>query len=223
MSPYFNLANHLADATAVANYAKDYAPTKNSPFYLLGHSEGGLFAMALGKSLQAKGLILLAAPGRNMGDILIEQVQNNISQASISEDQKKMYNSEMSRIVKELIASAKKPQNIPIGLASLFNVSALDLLHDYFTFEPKSFAQDFKGSVLIANGTFDAQISAEKDAKLLNQYFSSRENAKTELFLAKSSSHCFKTVESINEPGFSGPLMPELCPKIISFLNSDLD
>ncbi len=221
LSPYFNLNNHLQDAKAAIAYASENPKTKETPVYLLGHSEGGMFAIALGQAVNAKGIILLAAPGRNMGDILIDQVNASIKKAPISTEQKEMYGTEMARIIGELRKSNSVPKNVPIGLKSLFNESAIDLLHDYITFDPKPFAEKFQGSVLILNGSKDIQIDPIKDAKLLYSYFSIRKDKKTEIEIIDGVSHNFKVVKSDTDPAFSGPLIPSLSEKIKSFLNSE--
>src|SRR5262249_10810047 len=90
----FGSASAVPDANAVtiAHFAADVhgwvevirGKTGASCVWLLGHSEGGLVALASRQSAsEVCGLILVAAPGRPLGQVLREQLKSNPADAPL--------------------------------------------------------------------------------------------------------------------------------------------
>ena len=66
------IPDYVADVQAWTRVIRQR--TKTSCVWLLGHSEGGLVAMVAAKNPDVCGLLLVAAPGKPMGEILREQL-----------------------------------------------------------------------------------------------------------------------------------------------------
>jgi len=90
----FGSAGAVAEANAVtiADYVADVhawttvirQQTKAACVWLLGHSEGGLVALAAGKNQKDLcGLILVATPGRPMGEVIRDQLKANPANARL--------------------------------------------------------------------------------------------------------------------------------------------
>jgi hypothetical protein len=92
----FGSASALADANAVtiADYANDvraWAAELRARFappclWLIGHSEGGLVALEAAQRGGVCGVVLLAAPGRPLGEVLRSQLRDNPANAPILSD-----------------------------------------------------------------------------------------------------------------------------------------
>lgn len=80
-----------ANAATISDYVDDThrwigtitEKTRSECVWLLGHSEGGLVALAAAQSHEAIcGVILVAAPGRPLGDVMKEQLRDNPANAA---------------------------------------------------------------------------------------------------------------------------------------------
>lgn len=82
---FFRWENFVADAAGAYRFLQRQGPVDPGKVAILGHSEGGLIALAAATSLQADGaappaLILAATPGRRMDVILREQLERLLAE-----------------------------------------------------------------------------------------------------------------------------------------------
>jgi pimeloyl-ACP methyl ester carboxylesterase len=85
-----------ANDVTIADYASDVhswaatilKQTGGKCIWVLGHSEGGLVAMAAAKDNQADicGLLLVATPGRPFSDLIKDQIRSNPANAAIQDE-----------------------------------------------------------------------------------------------------------------------------------------
>jgi uncharacterized protein len=156
----FGSAGAVADANAVtiADYAADVQSwvevirrkTGSSCVWLLGHSEGGLVALASMKSArEVCGLILIATAGRPLGEVLREQLKANPANAPILDQALPAIDAlEAGRRVD---VSGMHPALLP-----LFNIKVQGFLISAFTLDPARLIAEWKKPVLItcrARGT----------------------------------------------------------------------
>lgn len=151
------LADYAADARAWVAEARDLAPC----VWLIGHSEGGLVALlAATEPLPGLcGLILLSAPGRPLGRLVVEQVASNPLNALLVDE------------VKAAVAALERgehidPATIPTLLRPLFPAAVQDYLIDVFSYDPAALAAGWRDPVLIVQGDKDIQVTMA-DADLL--------------------------------------------------------
>ncbi|MBL7912010.1 MAG: alpha/beta fold hydrolase [Bacteroidia bacterium] len=64
----------IDDAVAAVNFLKQQPGIDTSRIYIAGHSQGALCAPLMAKKCKVKGLLLLAAPGRSLLDMIPEQL-----------------------------------------------------------------------------------------------------------------------------------------------------
>lgn len=188
---------------------------------ILGHSEGGLFTLALAKKLNPQAICLLGTPGRTMDVILDEQITTSINKANMGELGQTLIK-ENKRILKALKAKPELPKDIPTQLASLYNYSTPHIMHGYINLDPIQAAKNYPGPALIANGEKDIQVSATRDAEPLHNAFKSRKDKTQVLAIIPAASHNFKTVTSETDPGFAGPISTKLLFAITDFLNNNV-
>lgn len=213
---FFSLENHLKDIEAATACLRSQKGVDPKRVYLLGHSEGALFATAQAKRLGVQGLVLLGAPGRGMDVILTEQLHNNIGKLPDGDVKSKLL-ADCDRAIAAIKAKPEMPEGIDPRLSALFNPSSVVLLHGYFSLDPLQLAKEFGGPVYIANGERDIQISAERDAKPLSQAFPN-----ATLFIVPNASHNLKVLRSANDPGIGGPISPALYESLNAWLKANI-
>lgn len=212
----FGSARAVADANAVtiADYAADVQSwvevirrkTGSSCVWLLGHSEGGLVALASRQSeSEVCGLILIAAPGRPLGEVLREQLKANPANAPILDQALPAIDAlEAGRRVD---VSGMHPALLP-----LFNPKVQGFLISAFALDPARLITEWKKPVLIMQGERDIQVSVA-DAERLKQALPA-----AKLVLLPDTNHVLKTVASpdrtANAATYADPGLP-LAPGVI--------
>lgn len=190
----FASAKAIADANAVtiADYVKDVetwtnvikAATKQKCVWLLGHSEGGLVALAAAqKSNDICGLLLVATPGRPLSDVLMAQLKDNPANAPIIEQA-------AAAIDKLKLGQRVDLSGLHPALAGLFDPSIQGFMIDLFSYDPAKLAGNYKGPALVLQGKRDIQVN-EVDAKLLADA-----NKTAKLIVVDDVNHVLKQVKS---------------------------
>ena len=122
-----------------------------------GHSEGGLIAILLAKRVPVSGIVLIAAPGRRLGDVLREQLQQNGMPAPLLTDAL----AALAALEHGESVSTVKPE-----LAALFRPSVQPFMRSVLAIDPAGELGALKLPVMIVSGGHDLQVSAA-DAALL--------------------------------------------------------
>lgn len=149
---------YVEDVAAWATLAR--ARIANDCVWLLGHSEGGIVALAAANKLDGLcGVILAAAPGRPLGTILREQLHANPANAPIWEQA----DAAIDKLEKgeRVDTSGMHP-----GLAPLFGSQVQGFLIDVMAHDPSKLLASTELPVLIVQGGKDLQIT-KADAKAL--------------------------------------------------------
>lgn len=159
-----------ANAVTIADYARDTGAwvdairkrTGVKCVWLLGHSEGGLVALAAALEVDhICGLILVATPGRSLGDVLKEQLRANPANASLLET--------ADQVIDELSAGRRvDAAKLPPALMPLFNPGVQGFLISAFALDPAELAGRNKKPMLILQGQRDLQVPVV-DAERLRQ------------------------------------------------------
>ncbi|MEL7684890.1 alpha/beta fold hydrolase [Citromicrobium bathyomarinum] len=129
--------------------------------WLLGHSEGGLMAMAAAANDPSRycGLLLVASVARNLGDVLRAQLAANPANAPLLPE------------IDAIIAKLRAGESVPAGgmhpaLVPLFASQVQSFLGSVFRQEPAELIAAHDLPVLILNGTADLQAPGA-DARAL--------------------------------------------------------
>jgi len=152
-----------ANAVTIAAYAADVRSwigairkkTGVRCVWLLGHSEGGLVSLAAArKSDGVCGLLLVAAPGRKLGDVLRQQLAANPANAP--------YLPLMFQAISTLEAGRSVDvTKLPPVVAPLFAPRVQGFLRDLFRQDPAELIADTSVPVLVLQGENDLQITLE--------------------------------------------------------------
>ena len=190
--------------------------THASCVWLLGHSEGGLVALAAARNSRVCGLILVSAAGRPMGELLREQLKANPANAPLLDQ---------ALPAIDALEAGKQvdTSGMPAPLLRLFNPRVQGFLINVFSYDPAQLIADYKKPVLIVQGLRDIQVR-EADAMLLK-----KADPAATLVLLPDVNHVLKSVTSddvranIATYGNSAlPLAPGVVEAISHFLSAHL-
>jgi pimeloyl-ACP methyl ester carboxylesterase len=124
---------------------------------LAGHSEGGLIAILLAKRMPVSGIVLIATPGRRLGDVLREQLQGAGMPAPLLDD---------ARATLAALERGESVANVKPELAPLFRPSVQPFMRSMLAVDPAVELGGLKVPVMIVSGGHDLQVTAA-DAALL--------------------------------------------------------
>ena len=197
-----------ANAVTIADYGDDLQSwvsvlrkeTHVPCVWVLGHSEGGLVAMAAARRLQgACGFVLVAAPGRKVGDVLRSQLQANPADAPL-----------LGQAL-PAIDALERGQRVDTttmnpALLALFRPAVQGYLISLFSYDPAQLVAAIDKPVLVMQGQRDLQVT-EQDAKLL-----AKADPRAQLVLLPDVNHVLKAVTSddvaANVATYADPALP---------------
>ncbi|MDI6026028.1 alpha/beta fold hydrolase [Corticibacterium sp. UT-5YL-CI-8] len=184
--------------------------------WIVGHSEGGLIALAAARhASDVCGVVLLATPGRPLAEALREQLRNNPANAPILD--------QAEGVIDDLDAGKTVDvSNLPPAVATLFAPQLQRFWIDLFAHDPARMMSDYRGPALIVQGERDLQVSTE-DAYSLKEA-----NAQAALRLLPDVNHVLKTVAT-DDPAANAatyadptlPLAPDVVPAVADFILSE--
>lgn len=209
------------NAVTIADYVKDVNAwtavirqrTGAPCVWLLGHSEGGLVAMADGKEQQdVCGLILVSTAGRPMGEVIRTQLKANPANAPLL--------TQALPAIDALEAGKRvDTTHMPSALQSLFRPQVQGFLISAFSYDPKSLLTGFLKPVLILQGQRDIQVQ-ETDAQILKTA-----DPRATLVLLPNVNHVLKSVTSddmsANVSTYSNANLP-LAPGVVGAIDDFL-
>ncbi|OYQ34853.1 alpha/beta hydrolase [Niveispirillum lacus] len=206
----FGSASAIPDPNAVTidDYVTDSAAwvtsirkqTGAACVWLLGHSEGGLVAVAsAGKVPDLCGLILISAPGRPLEKAVMEQLRANPAFAP--------YLAAAEKGIETLKAGKRvDPVDVPAPLMPLFAPQVQGFLISLYAQDPAALLAKVNKPVLIIHGDQDIQVSVA-DAEALKAA-----SPKATLMLIPGMTHALKTVSgsdrAANIATYTDPNLP---------------
>jgi uncharacterized protein len=196
------------NAVTISDYAADVASwiaairsaTKRECVWVLGHSEGGLVALAAAqKNIGICGLLLAATAGRPLSDVLSAQLKSNPANAPILE--------QAQTAIDALKTGTRfDPTGLHPGLMPLFRPQVQGFLIDAFSYDPIKLIGGYGGPVLILQGGRDIQVGVA-DAELL-----ARAKPEAKLVIIPEANHVLKQVtsddRSANLATYANPNLP---------------
>lgn len=157
-----------ANAVTVSAYADDVAAwaaaaraaTGSPCIWLLGHSEGGLVALAAAQKAEGLcGVILVAAPGRPLGQVLRDQLQSNPANALLLK--------QAFRAIDRLEKGKRvKVDKMASPLQALFAPAVQGFLIDLFRHDPARMAAALPLPLMVVTGGKDLQVGVAEGAVL---------------------------------------------------------
>lgn len=197
-----------ANAVTIEDYARDThawvdairRKTGSKCVWLIGHSEGGLVALAAaGRDAGICGLVLVATAGRSLGDVLKDQLRANPANAPLLPQ---------AVAAIDALAAGKRVDAaaLPPPLAPLFQPAVQGFLISAFALDPAELAGKVRKPILIIQGERDIQVGVA-DARALK-----RAAPSSKLVMLPNVNHVLKRVAS-DDPGanvatYADPTLP---------------
>ncbi|MFH7825964.1 alpha/beta hydrolase [Kluyvera chengduensis] len=207
------LAVEDANAVTITDYVDDIRSwvkvlkrhMHTSCIWILGHSEGGLVALASAQEEGVCGVVLIATPGRPMGEVLRKQLHANPENEMILEQALPIINALEHRRRVDIT-------DIPPALQNLFNPAVQGFLINAFSYDPGHLISTIFKPVLLLQGQRDLQVN-ETDARLLQAA-----NPRASLVILPNMNHILKEMTSddrlVNIASYAEPTRP-LAPGLI--------
>ena len=203
-----------ANAVTIADYGDDVKAwvavlrreTGAPCVWVLGHSEGGLVALAAARDVPGEcGLLLVSTPGRRLGDVMRAQLKENPANAPLLPYALPAIDAlEQGRHV--------DTHDMPPVLLGLFRPAVQDFLISMFSQDPARLVAAVGQPVLILQGQRDLQVT-EADAQRLK-----KADPGATLVLLPDVNHVLKTVHSddrqANFATYADPALP-LAPGVV--------
>lgn len=192
------IADYAADARAWARAAR--AATGARCVWLLGHSEGGLVALAAGQDRKDLcGVISVAAAGRKLGPIIREQLQANPANAPLLP-------SAYAALARLEARQRFNNADLHPALVPLFGEALQLYMIDLLAQDPARLAASLKVPLLIVQGDRDLQVNVT-DANVL-----AAAQPKARLVVLPGVNHVLKNVSTTdraaNVATYANPSLP---------------
>ena len=182
---------------------------------LLGHSEGGLFAVATAEaSVPTRApyaLVLAGTPGRPLQEIVRNQLGRSAPHLVAPAE----------RIMEAIRRTRRVPTNVPPELVALFPPYIGPFLHGELGFDPAKTLLTLKQPCLLLHGGADQQVVPMGEIQPLIDALDRRAGP-AEAIVAPLVSHNLKSVSGPDDPGFTGPLAPAIALHLRGWLASTL-
>jgi len=208
---FFAWDNFVGDVEAAHAELLRHDEIKPYATALLGHSEGGLLALAASRALAAKklhALVLAATPGRRLDLILREQIERTAPPT---------LRLPADRAIAAILETGRVPGNLPPELQLLFPLYAGPFLQKLLSFDPASALAGSRIACLVVQGGADRQVVPMEDVQPLIDALSGR-NVSGEAVVIPQVSHNLKAVTGPLDPGFAGPLAPAVAAALLKWL-----
>jgi pimeloyl-ACP methyl ester carboxylesterase len=211
---FFGWKNLIGDVQLAHAELIRHEEVKSYATALLGHSEGGLFAIATAHASIREppyALVLASTPGRPMQDIIRSQLARAAPR----------FVDAAERVMTEIRRNGRTPADVPRPLAPLFPPYIGPFLKGELGFDPAVALASLKQPCLLLHGGADQQVVPMADIQPLVDALS-RRSAPGEVLVAPLTSHNLKSVTGPADPGFAGPIEPAISDKLESWLSVTL-
>ena len=198
--------DYVEDAKDVIRYFNQQESFES--LVIIGHGQGALVGI-LASDVSINSLILLCGSGKNIGDVLIEQVGLSVPELK----------ADTERIITKLKQGKTSP-NYPSELSSAFNLDTQPFLISWMAYEPAEEIEKLSLPILIVQGTKDLQIP-KKEAQLLASSCRQCQVQNIENMnhvLVEIRGDAIENYKSYSDPSFR--ISPKLIQQLIAFIRS---
>ncbi len=210
-----------ANAVTIKDYATDaktwiklvQSRSGRRCVWLLGHSEGGIIALETARRNKSVcGVILVASPGRKLGDVFREQFRSNPANAPIMDDALRAIDG--LEAGHRVDVSAMHP-----ALQRFFGAAVQGFLIDLLAKNPAEMAARIDKPMLVIQGERDVQVSVSDARALIAQ------QPQAKLLLIPTMTHVLKDAEGPDRASIMAtytnpalPVSPQLVDAITAFV-----
>jgi hypothetical protein len=222
---YLSWENFQADALAAFRHLAALPDIDGARVAVLGHSEGGFFALLIARDAGERGpaaLILAASTARSYDKLAYWQLDQGMIRAGLSAEDREAANKEHVRIIEHIRNTGKAPPDVHPSFAPIYAPTRTLFLQSAYRIDPIRLAKGYKGPVLILHGEMDVIASAELDAKALAGALAERPAGEHKLAILAKTNHHFRSVEAPTDMRMSGPLPDAVAGALTEWLAARL-
>jgi dienelactone hydrolase len=224
---FFRWENFVGDAVATFQFLAGHPGIDGKRTGILGHSEGGLIALAAAEQLSLIGsgpaaLVLAATPGRRLDAVFSDQLERVLIEQQAAANLSRALMAANRKIIDAIRETGKVPADVARGLIPLYPAYAGPFLQSLLKLEPAGLARGFPGPVLVLQGQADTQVSADRDASMLDNALAARGAARHALRLFPQLSHNFKPTDPKPPTDLSGPVSEDMLRALAEWLGTNL-
>jgi pimeloyl-ACP methyl ester carboxylesterase len=182
----------IRDACAAMEWLGRHDAHRALPLFIVGHSQGGLVALALAaKERRVSGVVLLATAGRPLDEILADQTLGQARELGLSAESVNEHLASLRELFKAVRSVDEwTPDNVPPRVyASRFMQR---FYREQLAYDPAALASRLHCPVLVVQGDRDVQVF-EKDAQILYEAASAA-GVSAECRLLRGYDHLFMRV-----------------------------
>ncbi len=185
----------IADARACVEHLFAREDVDPERIALIGHSEGGCTAPILAaEQPRIAAVVLMAATGRPIQDVILEQNGQALDLAGIKGKERETILADVQRYLDLVSGDAKiDPDEIPADYRDLFTYRPW--LQSHARQDQRANLQRLHCPVLILQGAKDFQVSPERDARLIAKILDEAGHADHKLVVLPDLDHLFKRVK----------------------------
>ena len=202
--------NYVGDVVAAHAELLRHDEIKAYATALLGHSEGGLLALAAAAAMGKRApyaLVLASTPGRPLIEIVRAQIARGGPQ----------YSAEAERVMKAILDTGHVPADTQAELRLIFPAYAGPFFRGALTFDPAQVVASIDTACLLLHGGADTQIVPMAEIQPLIDALATR-GKPGEALVVPAASHNLKSVTWPTDPGFAGPIAPMIADKLSGWL-----
>lgn len=219
---FFAWSAFLDDARSALRFLSEQPGIDRGRVGVLGHSEGGLFALALGESgVQPKLLVLASTPARPLGDVIHEQISRALDHQRASATQRSFFLDADLRVQAQIRETGQVPPDVPGGIVAFYPPYLGPYLKSALQFDPVAIVTRLRTPTLAIYGGADVQVSATRDAPLMSSSLAGR-NDGSKVIVAPNVSHNLKTLTNADDSGFAGPINEAVSRELVAWLRGAL-
>jgi pimeloyl-ACP methyl ester carboxylesterase len=196
------LDTYRDEASAALDVLRARAGVDTTRVFVVGHSEGGIHATRLAESRgdRIRGVVLIAAPGRSLRELLEVQLEHNVlAAAGLTPAQLESEMAPIRTALRSFVAgedvdpksASSRPQIVGI-LSALMAPMVARIGRALASFEPSQAAAGIAAPVLVMQGAKDLQVDPGEDAGRLVAARQSAGRA-VDYHLSPSADHVLKT------------------------------
>jgi pimeloyl-ACP methyl ester carboxylesterase len=212
---FFAWENFIGDVQTAHGELLKHSEIKPYATAFLGHSEGGLLALAALAATEARrrpyALVLASTPGLPLLDIVRAQVARTAPP----------FVEATAKVMAAIGATGHVPVDIAPELTLVFPPYAGAFLQKALAFDPAKVLASLDTPCLLLHGGADAQVVPLGDIQPLIDALAKRDKP-GEVLVAPAVSHNLKTVSWPTDPGFAGPVAPAIADKLTGWLGQVL-
>lgn len=168
------LDTYRDEASGAFNFLRSRREVDPARLFVVGHSEGGIHATRLAELLGAelRGVVLIAAPGRSLREVLEVQLERNVlNRSTMTSDQVEAEMAPIRTALRSFVSGqdvdpktvSSRPEILAV-LTALMAPPVARIGRALASFEPAEAAAKIDAPVLVLQGQKDVQVDAVEDA-----------------------------------------------------------